>query len=192
MNKLHVSRSRYREFQRIIQREFWFNNSNVLLRFRTVEKIRTNCCRINRVQRSSRAKNKMKLASGENGSSNRRKLDVKSGSVKLLTTIRLETCVLHRRRDEGKQKIGKKDFSFAQEFRVYETNMQKIALMNKRIDFFICRIFFSTLIKIPQRKLFFFFPSQLIPKFRIELFDYSLNNLIRVSKFFIHDKQAFD
>lgn len=49
MNKLHVSRSRYREFQRIIQREFWFNNSNVLLRFRTVEKIRTNCCRINRV-----------------------------------------------------------------------------------------------------------------------------------------------
>lgn len=67
----------------------------------------------------------MKLASGENGSSNRRKLDVKSGSVKLLTTIRLETCVLHRRRDEGKQKIGKKDFSFAQEFRVYEANMQK-------------------------------------------------------------------
>lgn len=49
MNKLHVSRPRYREFQRIIQREFWFNNSNVLLRFRTVEKIRTNCCRINRV-----------------------------------------------------------------------------------------------------------------------------------------------
>lgn len=155
MNKLHVSRSRYREFQRIIQHEFWFNNSNVLLRFRTVEKIRTNCCRINRVQRSSRAKNKMKLASGENGSSNRRKLDVKSGSVKLLTTIRLETCVLHRRRDEGKQKIGKKDFSFAQEFR---GKYAKIALMNKRIDFFICRIFFSTLIKIPQRKLFFFLP----------------------------------
>lgn len=109
MNKVHVPHPRYRaQFQRIIHREFRLNNSNVLLRFRTVEKIRANCCRINRVQRSSRAKNKMKLASGENGSSNRRKLDAKSGRVKLLTMIRLETCVLHRWRDKESERLRKK------------------------------------------------------------------------------------
>lgn len=50
----------------------------------------------------------MKLASGENGSSNRRKLDAKSGRVKLLTMIRLETCVLHRWRDKESERLRKK------------------------------------------------------------------------------------
>lgn len=92
----------------------------------------------------------MKLASGENGSSNRRKLDAKSGRVKLLTMIRLETCVLHRWREKESERLRKKISRLLNNFE-FTRQIYKDLKAKKRVDLFICPpcFLFSTLIKIP-------------------------------------------
>lgn len=125
--------------------------------------------------------------------------------------IRLETCVLHRRRDKERKRLREKISRLLgwknsneicecclQEFPVYEANMAKIrlALAKKRVDFFISLLcfffFFSFYINKNIVEETFSFPINSKALFHTESLDYSLNNLIPRNFSFAIDKHSIN